>query len=62
MQYLFHYAKTIRTLLVIIAVVSAGNCMAQESSGSVPGDPEAQAIVEKADRIRFRQRVFRSRC
>ena len=48
-----YYAKTIQTLLPIIAAVFAVNCMAQETSDSATVDPEAQAIVEKSDRIRF---------
>lgn len=46
------YAKTWIALFAI-AVGISGNCRAEEALRSDTADPEAQAIVEKADLIRF---------
>lgn len=46
------YAKTWITLFAIVAVIS-GNCRADEAFRGDVVDAEAQAIVEKADQIRF---------
>ena len=51
MRILTDYAKSIRILTLAIAAGLAGICQAQEAPAAA--DPEAQAVVEKADRIRF---------
>jgi outer membrane lipoprotein-sorting protein len=47
-----HYAKTFFILILAIGLGFSGNSPAQEASPSV-ADPEAQAIVQQADLIRF---------
>lgn len=47
------YAKTWLGLMLSIAAIISSNCFAQETPKQAVVDAEAQAIVEKADLIRF---------
>lgn len=48
-----YYAKTWRSLILGLVFGMGGNCLAEEATRPEAVDTEAQAIVEKADQIRF---------
>ncbi len=58
MHTLSYYSGRIQSLLLVIGLVVAANCLAQESPVTPVADPEALVIVNKADRIRFPEGGF----